>query len=141
MREPLERTRMQSIAGVAYRWLIAAFALGVVAQFFLAASGSFGEHTGVRLRDQGSWDAHRLFGAILVLTGLVLLVVCLVWWSERVWLLATFLLALLGVVQFVLAGVGDDHRWVGALHGVNGAAMLLLASWLAYRAWLRDLRL
>jgi uncharacterized membrane protein len=137
----MEPTRIQVIAGVAYRWLIAAFVLGVLVQFFLAASGSFGEHPSVRLEDQGSWDAHRLFGAVLVIGGLVLLVVCLAWWSERIWLLGTFLLALLGVVQFVLAGVGDDQRWIGALHGANGGAILLLSSWLAYRAWLRDLRL
>ena len=131
---------LRSVAGATYRWLIGAYVLGVVVQFFLAGAGAFGEKVGVRLEDQKSWNPHRAFGFVLLVIGVVLLIVCLVWWSERIWLLATFLLALLGVVQIVLAGVGEDSRWVGALHGANASLLLLLSSWLAYRAWLRDLR-
>jgi hypothetical protein len=134
---------MRTFAGAAYRWLIALFVLCVVVQFFLAGAGAFGQKFGTNapsLEDQGSWDAHRTFGLVVVLLGLLLLVICLAWWSERIWLMATFLLALLAVVQFPLASAGRHHRWVGALHPANASLILLLSGWLAYRAWKRDLR-
>jgi len=131
---------MRTFAGAAYRWLIAIFVLCVIVQLFLATSGVFGEKEGVKLEDQTSWDLHRSFGLVLVLIGILLLVVCVAWGSERIWLMATFLLALLTFVQFPLASAGDDQRWVGALHGANAGAILLLAGWLTYRAWKRDLQ-
>lgn len=131
--------KVRMIAGAAYRWLIAAFVLAVVAQFFLAGAGVFGEKLGVKLADQKSFDPHRALGYVLVLGGILLLVACLVWWSERIWLMGTFLLALLTFVQPVLATAGEDSRWVGALHPANASLILLLAGWLAYRAWRRDL--
>jgi hypothetical protein len=133
---------MRTFAGAAYRWLIAAYVICVIVQFFLAAAGVFGEKAGVKLEDQSSWDPHRAFGFIALGGGsLLLLLVCLAWWPDRIWLLATFLLALLAfVVQPILAGQGEDHRWVGALHGGDAGLILLLSGWLAYRAWRRDLR-
>jgi hypothetical protein len=130
-------------AGAAYRWLIASFVVSVLVQFFLAGAGVFGEKRGASappLEDQGSWDAHRLFGVVLFVLALILLLACLAWWSERIWLMGTFLLALLTFVQFPLANAGDDHRWVGALHPANASLILLLSGWLAYRAWRLDLR-
>jgi phosphatidylglycerophosphate synthase len=130
---------VRTFAGAAYRWLIAAFVLCVVVQLFLAAAGVFGEEQGVKLEDQSSWDPHRTFGLVLVLIGILLLVVCVAWGSERIWLLATFLLALLTFIQPILSGLGEDSRWVGALHGANAGVIMLLAGWLTYRAWKRDL--
>ena len=132
---------MRTFAGAAYRWLIALFVLCVLVQFFLAAAGVFGEKTGVRLEDQSSWDAHRAFGFIALGFGsLLLLIVCLAWWPDRIWLMGTFLLALLSfVAQPLLADAGDDSRWVGALHGADAGLILLISSWLCYRAWKRDL--
>jgi len=131
---------MRTFAGATYRWLITIFVVCIVIQFFFAASGAFGEKVGVALEDQSSWDAHRTFGLVLVAVGILLLVVCLAWWSERIWLLATFLLALLTFIQPILSGFGDDSRWVGAFHGANAGLILLLSGWLAYRAWKRDLQ-
>ena len=131
---------MKTFAGAAYRWLIALFVVCVVVQLFLAAAGAFGEKEAVDLEDQSSWDPHRTLGLVLVLLGIVLLVVCVAWGSERIWLLATFLLALLTFIQPILAGLGEDNRWVGAFHGLDAGAILLLAGWLAYRAWRRDLQ-
>jgi hypothetical protein len=133
---------MRTFAGAAYRWLIAAFAVCIVVQFFLAGAGAFGQKLGSnapRLEDQTSWDAHRAFGVVLFLLAIVVLLACLAWWSERIWLMGTFLVALLTFVQFPLASVGRDHRWVGALHPANAGLILLISSWLTYRAWKRDL--
>jgi hypothetical protein len=131
---------MRTFAGAAYRWLIAAFVICVVVQFLLAGAGVFGEERGPsapQLEDQESWNAHRVFGFVLIVLAIVLLVTCLAWWSERIWLLGTFLLALLTFVQVPLASAGEDHKWVGALHPANAGLVLLLSGWLAYRAWWR----
>lgn len=133
-------TATRNIAGAAYRWLVAVYVIAVVVQFFLAGAGVFGEKLGIKLEDQKSWDPHRAFGFILIVGALLLLVLCLVWWSERIWLLSTFLLVVLAFVQSVLANVGEDHRWVGALHPVNAIAILGLSASLAHRAWRRDLK-
>ena len=133
---------MRTFAGAAYRWLIAAFTLCVLAQFFLAGAGAFGQKLGGEapaLDDQKSWDAHRVFGVIMFILAILVLLACLAWWSERIWLMGTFLVALLTFVQFPLASVGRDHRWVGALHPLNGGLILLIGAWLTYRAWKRDL--
>ncbi len=131
---------VRRVAEAAYRWLTALFALAVVAEFFLAGAGAFGQKATVSLGDQKSWDPHRAFGFALIIGALLLLVFCLVWWSERIWLLATFLLFVLTLVQSVLARAGEHHRWVGALHPVNAIAVLGLSAFLAHRAWWRDLK-
>lgn len=133
---------MRPFAGAAYRWLIAAFTLCVIVQFFLAGSGAFGQKLGgsaPHLEDQKSWDAHRAFGFVLLLLAILLLIVCLAWWSERIWLMLTFLLGLLTFIQVPLASEGENHRWVGALHPANASLILLLSAWLTYRAWKLDL--
>jgi hypothetical protein len=134
---------MRTFAGAAYRWLLVAFVVCVLVQFFLAGAGAFGQKLGgtaPALEDQNSWDPHRVFGFVLLLLAILLLVACLAWWSERIWLLGTFLVALLTFVQFPLASAGEHHRWVGALHPANAGLILLASSWLAYRAWKRDLQ-
>jgi len=130
---------VRTVAEAAYRWLIAVFVLAVVAEFLLAGAGAFGQKTGVALGDQRSWDPHRALGYLLIGAALLLLVVCLAWWSERIWLLATFLLAVLAFLQSVLAHVGLHHRWIGALHPLNAVAILGLSAYLAQRAWRGDL--
>jgi uncharacterized membrane protein len=133
-------TGIRNVAGAAYRWLVGIFVLAVVVQFFLAGAGVFGEKVNVKLDDQKSWDPHRAFGYVLIIGALVLLVFCLLWWSERIWLQATFLLFVLAIVQSVLANAGEHHRWVGALHPVNAVAVLGLSAFLAHKAWRRDLK-
>ena len=134
---------MRTFAGAAYRWLIAIFVLCVIVQFFLSGSGAFGQKLGgsaPHLEDQKSWDSHRAFGLVLLLLAILVLVACLAWWSERIWLLGTFLLALLTFVQFPLASAGEHHRWIGALHPANAGLILLISGWLTYRAWKLDLK-
>jgi hypothetical protein len=120
--------------------MTALFALAVVLEFFLAGAGAFGQKVDVPLPDQKSWDPHRALGYSLAAASVVLLVLCLIWWSERIWLLSTLLLFILTVVQSLLAHAGEHHRWVGALHPVNAIAVLGLSAFLAHRAWWRDLR-
>ena len=134
---------MRTFAGAAYRWLIAVFVLCVIVQFFLAGAGAFGQKLGANaphLEDQKSWDPHRAFGAVVLIIAILTLIACLAWWSERIWLMGTFLLALLVFVQFPLASAGEHHRWVGALHPANAGLILLISGWLTYRAWRLELR-
>jgi hypothetical protein len=130
---------IRTVSGAAYRWVLAFFVLAVVAEFFLAGAGVFGQKLDVALADQTSFRPHRVLGYILIIASLLLLVLCLLWWSERIWLMATFLLLVLAVLQSVLAHVGEDHRWVGALHPLNAVAILGLSSFLAHKAWRKDL--
>ena len=133
---------MRTFAGAAYRWLIAAFVLCVIVQFLLAGAGAFGQKLGVdapQLEDQKSWDPHRAFGFVVLIVAILALVACLAWWSERIWLMSTFLLALLTFIQVPLANAGEHHRWIGALHPANAGLILLISGWLTYRAWKRDL--
>ena len=134
---------MRAFAGAAYRWQIAIFVVCVLVQFLLAGAGVFGEERGagsVKIEDQKSWDPHRAFGFVLMLLAILVLIACLAWWSERIWLMGTFLLALLVFIQFPLATAGEHNRWVGALHPLDAGLILLLSGWLAYRAWRLDLQ-
>ena len=98
---------MRTFAGAAYRWLIAAFVLCVVVQFFLAGIGRLRRRSSAaalrtsRPEELGRRTA-RSVSSLLLLAILVLLA-CLAWWSERIWLMGTFLLVVLTFVQFPLA--------------------------------------
>jgi hypothetical protein len=48
---------------------------------------------------------------------------------------ATFGLAVLMLLQIILAAVGEDTPGLGALHPLNGVLILALALFLTWRAW------
>lgn len=94
-----------------FRVVSALIALGVVAQFFLAAAGAFGA-TG--------YSAHRGLGVALLIAGAVALVVAIAAHIDV--RLPAALVALLAL-QFLFGHLGVHHYWIGAIHGLGALAV------------------
>ncbi|MBO0810025.1 MAG: hypothetical protein J2P32_17150 [Actinobacteria bacterium] len=122
---------------IAYGYLAGAFVLGVLLQVYFAALGIFGINAR-KVADASSFDPHRAWGTVLMITAVVLLILALAAWQSRATVIGTFVLAVLVVVaQSLLASAGDSNKWVGGLHGLDGMIILLLSVWLAVSAWRR----
>src|SRR4051812_34901617 len=122
----------------AYAYVAALFMLGLLVQFYLAGVGVFGDHAR-NVEDATSFDAHRNFGFALGIVALVLFVLALIARVSRAVVIATFVVALLAIVlQSLLAGAGNDNKWVGGLHAFDGVVILLLAGWLTGSAHRRE---
>jgi hypothetical protein len=104
--------------------------LGATLQFFLAGLAVFRAkpHGGDKLFKSSAFDAHRVVGDALILVTFALLVLAIV--NREQIRLAAILFGLM-ILQFILAGVGEDVAALGALHPVNGIAILGIAHFLA----------
>jgi len=113
-----------------YRLLLPVYFVGVLVAFFLAGAGVFGA--------TDDFDPHAGAGFLVAMLGsLLLFVLALISWRDRVTVGLTFLLAVLGViVQPALADY--DQPWAGAFHPVNGLVLWALSGYLAGRAWGRS---
>ena len=120
-----------------YAYLSALFFAGVLVQVFLAGVGVFGINA-LKVANASSFNAHRAWGFILMLTSLVLLIVALAAWQSARTMISAFVLALLTVIaQNVLAALGDSNKWFGGLHALDGMLILLLSLWIAMLGWRR----
>jgi hypothetical protein len=120
-----------------YAYLSALFFAGVLVQVFLAGVGVFGINA-LKVANASSFDAHRAWGFVLMLTSLVLLILALVAWQSRRTTISAFVLALLTVIaQNVLAALGDSNKWFGGLHALDGMLILLLSLGIAVLGWRR----
>jgi hypothetical protein len=99
-----------------HRVLALTILVGGVVQFLLAGYGVF---------DDDSFGAHRILGDLLTLISLVVLILAAVGRKEA--LPASGLLFGLFILQNILAAVGDSAPAIGALHPVNGLAILGVA--------------
>ena len=104
--------------------------IGTTLQFFLAGLAVFHGKVsaGDKLFKSGSFDAHRVVGDALVLVAFAILVLAIVN-REQVRLAA--ILFVLMLIQFALAGLGEDVPALGGLHPVNGVAILAIAHFIA----------
>jgi Family of unknown function (DUF6220) len=104
--------------------------LGAALQFFLAGLAVFHGKVGAgdKLFKSSSFDVHRIVGDALVLVAFATLVLAIV--NRDQVRLATVLFALM-VLQYILAGVGEDAPVLGALHPVNGVAIIAIAHFIA----------
>jgi hypothetical protein len=120
-----------------YAYLSALFFAGVLVQVFLAGVGVFGINA-LKVANASSFNAHRAWGFVLMLTSLVLLIIALIAWQSARTMISTFVLALLTVIaQNVLAALGDSNKWFGGLHALDGMLILLLSLWIAMLGWRR----
>jgi hypothetical protein len=107
----------------AQRIFVHAF-LGLAAlQFFLAGLGVFRNNPepGKKIIESSTFDAHRAVGDLTTLVVVIIAVLALVTrWELQMCLLLFGLM----VVQFLLAGIGEDTPVFGALHALNGVALL-----------------
>jgi hypothetical protein len=119
---------------VAYSYLAAFFVLGVLIQVYLAGIGIFGINS-TKVADATSLDPHRTWGTVLMVLSLILLILALIAWASRTTVIWTFVLALLVIVaQTALAAAGENSKWIGGLHALDGMVILLLSLWLAITA-------
>lgn len=123
-----------------YRILITLFAVAVVVEFFLAGLGVFRAMPGDNARVSheafsAKFDPHAALGWGLMGGSLLLLIVILVAWAGPRLIGATFVLAVLTVVQMILAGAGDNAPVAGAFHVVNAILILGLSMSLTAWAW------
>ena len=128
------RTGARRAVDVAYGYLAAFFVLGVLVQVYLAGIGIFGINS-AKVADATSLDPHRAWGTVLMVLSLILLILALIAWVSRVTVIWTFVLAVLvTVAQTALAAAGDNSKWIGGLHALDGMVILLLSLWLAITA-------
>lgn len=110
-------------ARIAQIWLTWVFVIGLTVELFFAGAASFGA--------TDDWDLHSIFGYVIGVGALALLILSAV--ARRLLALAALLVVLL-VLQIVLAAVGEDVEWLGALHAVNALAIFAVALMAALRA-------
>lgn len=116
----------------AQRIFVHAF-LGLAAlQFFLAGLGVFRNNPkpNEKIIESSTFDPHRIVGDVTTLVVVIIAVLALITrWELQMCLLLFGLM----VVQFVLAGIGEDTAVFGALHGLNGVALLAVGGTLLTR--------
>ena len=128
------RAGARQAVDVAYGYLAAFFVLGVLFQVYLAGIGIFGINS-AKVANATSLNPHRAWGTVLMVLSLILLILALIAWASRATVVGTFVLALLVIVaQTALAAAGDNSKWIGGLHALDGMVILLLSLWLAITA-------
>jgi hypothetical protein len=100
----------------AHRVLALVFLAGGAVQFFLAGLAAFGGT---------DWGAHQFWGTVLTALALVIAILAAIGRREAVQ--ASTVLLVLMIVQNLLGGFGTDAPVLGALHPVNGLAILGVA--------------
>jgi hypothetical protein len=128
------RVDARQAADRAYGYLAAFFVLGVLVQVYLAGIGIFGINS-AKVADATSLNPHRAWGTVLMVLSLMLLILALIAWASRATVIGTLVLALLVIVaQTALAAAGENSKWTGGLHALDGMVILLLSLWLAITA-------
>jgi Family of unknown function (DUF6220) len=116
----------------AYIVLLRAFLLDGVLQITLAGFGVFdldGRKLGAKGND--AFAAHAVNGMLMSFLALAIIVLAAVAKEgNRTIGLALLLLVLTAVVQSVLSALGDDTPFFGALHALDGVALLGLAGFM-----------
>jgi Mn2+/Fe2+ NRAMP family transporter len=122
----------------AFVYLVTLFFVGVLLQVFLAGVGAFGDHS-AKIENASSFDPHRALGNILGAVALILLILAVLARASRAtWIGALILTVLAAGAQSGLAAGGEDNKWVGGLHALDGIIILLLAGWLTGMAHRRE---
>ncbi len=103
-------------AGIAYVVVAALFILSVFVQFFLAGLGVFGAE---------SFKAHKDFGGVFHLWGLLLIIIALLVRRNRVDLTLVITLFVITTIQFSLPEANDGY--VQAIHVVNALIIYTVA--------------
>ncbi|GIN10384.1 hypothetical protein J26TS2_02510 [Shouchella clausii] len=115
------------IMKIIYASVAILFFISVLVQFFFAGMALFG---------QGSyWLTHtlfvRLFGLNLPIVLLLIAVLCKVKKTDYVFIASLFLLVF---IMYATANIGRQAAFIGALHPVAGATLVILAAAFVPRA-------
>lgn len=128
-----------------YRYWAAILLAAVIVQFFLAGLGVFGvvaeaaEGEAAVSQDtiEDEFTPHAILGSFILLGSLLLFLIALGARLGRNRVLWSLAVPVLVFLQLILAGVGEDSSFVGALHVVNALVITGLLGWLTYNAWRR----
>jgi hypothetical protein len=127
-----------------YRWWSALLFLLIIVQVGFAGYGAF--YAASKLEDDGStidedtfmdgFGLHSGFGYLVILTGLIFMVIGIAAGMGR-WRLGRHgLLALLLIIQLLLAWFGFEVPYVfGFLHPINALLIFTVAGWVAWDEW------
>jgi hypothetical protein len=119
----------RTTTGQIMRYLAMAGGTLTVIQFALAGFGAFSA-----FQHHRGFGAHETVGTIIgVFTVLVLIAALIARPSTSAMINAAVLFVLAGPAQPILANIGKDHAWVGALHALVGIAILALFGRLSAR--------
>ena len=125
----------------AFKYLTSVIFVAVVVQVALAGYGAF---NAVSKADDGKatkhavdhgFSAHAALGTIILIVMLLLVVVAAAGRLGSPWLKWSGGLFLLGILQLLLAGLGDAVPSLGFLHAVNALVIYAVVGLLAHRAW------
>jgi hypothetical protein len=116
----------------AYRWALLAFLLAGVVQIFLAGLGVFRlQGEGLAAGGDTAFAPHRALGFTMAGIALLILVLAVIARpGARAVILSAVLVLLTSLMQSLLAGLADSHAVYGALHALDGLAILGIAGFL-----------
>jgi hypothetical protein len=127
----------------AYRYGTVIVFLAVLAQVGAAGYGAF--YTANKLQDKGDtlshegfdhgWDFHSGFGYIVVLAMIVLLLLGLAAKLGKPRIYLPIALAVAGIVQVLLAWLGEHVPGLGFLHPINALLIFAMSGAAAHMAW------
>lgn len=126
-----------------YKYWAALIFVGVIAQVGAAGYGAFtASHD---LEDKGdvmthhafdnAWNAHGIIGTVVIAAMIILLVLGLIGRIGRPAIWWPLALAVAGVIQMFLAGLGTSVPGLGFLHPINALFLFALSGLIAHRAW------
>ncbi|HMJ00590.1 MAG TPA: DUF6220 domain-containing protein [Gaiellaceae bacterium] len=123
-----------------YRYLQGLFVVLLPVQFYLAAAGIFRSLPGkdnsvTQKKIEDNFGPHAGLGTLLTLISFLLLLIVLVARPGKKFVLGALALAVLLIIQNVLAWTGEDVPWVAALHGLNALIILGVSGFLASSVW------
>jgi hypothetical protein len=131
----------------AYRYATVVVFLGVLAQIGAAGYGAF--YTANKLQDKGDtlshegfdhgWDFHSGFGYVVVIATIVLLLIAFAARLGKPRIYVPAALAIAGIVQVLLAWLGESVPGLGFLHPLDALIIFSLSGAAAHVAW-RDQR-
>jgi hypothetical protein len=126
-----------------FKWWSTLLIAAVIVQIGFAGYGAFfvagkeedpGDFVTHKQFEDG-WNLHSGFGYIVVLGGLIAFVLALLARLGRPRVLLSLGVALLFVLQVVLAWIGSGAAAVGALHPINAVVLAGLTGMIAGRCW------
>jgi hypothetical protein len=131
------------VLGAIYKYLATLIFVGVLVQVGFAGYGAF--FTSAALEDKGNslgheafdhaWRFHTGFGYVVVYATVLLFLIGLVARIGRPRIWFALALAVAGIVQLILAYLGEDHPKAGFLHPLNAFVIFGLALGITLRAW------
>jgi amino acid transporter len=126
-----------------YRWWTAIVIVAVLVQIGFSGYGAFyvvnkADKAGETISHHGidhGWAPHSIFGSLVVLLGILLLPIAFAAKVDRERKRSSVLIAVLMILQFVLAILGGQWAPIGFLHPINAIAIAAVAGVTARREW------